>query len=124
MKRYTFEELKTLPPDHVFSKITKRMIHGGDGKNLLKHKVAWAEEWLKRRDDREPAATTINLPIYSAFNKLSNCQLKDWVENQKQQLKKLEITIQNRQLKMLEKDKVKLDNATGDFGQLVKLTYI
>ena len=83
------------------------MIHGGDGKNLLKHKVAWAEEWLKRRDDREPAAMRKNLlPIYAASNKLSNCQLKEWIENQKEQLKKLEIKIQNRQLKMLEKDKV------------------
>ena len=90
VKNYRFEDLKTLPSDHVFSKITGKMIFGGKNKKLLvTQKVAWAEEWLKRRDDKEPAAMRyLNLPIHLAFNKLSNCQLKEWIENQKQQLKK------------------------------------
>ena len=48
MKRYTFEDLETLPPDHVFSKITDKMMKC-DGNTKSQNKVRCAEEWLQRR---------------------------------------------------------------------------
>ena len=80
MKRYTFEDLETLPPDHVFSKITDKMMKC-DGNTKSQNKVRWAEEWLKRREDKMPSTIRIsqNISIQDAFNQLSNEQLNKWI---------------------------------------------
>ena len=80
MKRYTFEDLETLPPDHVFSKITDKMMKC-DGNTKSQNKVRWAEEWLKRREDKLPSTIRIsqNISIQDAFNQLSNEQLNEWI---------------------------------------------
>ena len=80
MKRYTYEELKTLPPDHVFSKITNKMMKCV-GNTRSQNKVKWAEEWLKRREDKMPSTRRISqsISIQDAFNQLSNEQLNKWI---------------------------------------------
>ena len=86
---YKFENLKTLPPDHVFSDTINKMIEG-TGPTKCQNKVDWAELWLKRRNDRITKVKKVNqsISIRDAFNKLSNEDLKKWIKIYKNKVDK------------------------------------
>ena len=86
---YKFEDLRTLPPDHVFCDTINKMIEG-TGPTKCQNKVDWAEEWLKRRNDRITTVKKVNqsISIRDAFNKLSNGDLKKWIEIYKNKVDK------------------------------------
>ena len=73
---YTFENLKSLESEHIFSKNLNDVVR--EKSDMIK----WTEEWMKYRKDKEkkkkPKLKKID--IQSAFNLLSNDQLKSWVQ--------------------------------------------
>ena len=75
--QYTFENLKTLHPEHIFSEDLNYVVRE---KSEI---IQWAEEWIKYRSFD---ATLFkrrklkNLNIKSAFNLLTNDQLKSWIQ--------------------------------------------
>ena len=84
-----FERLKSLSPCHVFSKddlndvlkIQSNQTNGSQSKRKCKESVKWASEWLKRRSDKpDHPSFKKEFTLIDALNKLSNSQLKMWIE--------------------------------------------
>lgn len=77
---YSFDKLKALPPNHVFSQKINKLMPSGH----LALKADWAEEWLKYREDRPSLNVAIkhdlNLTPEFTFNNFSNKQLRRWIK--------------------------------------------
>ena len=77
---YSFEKLRTLPPNHVFSQKINQLKPLGN----LALKAVWAEEWVKYREDIPSLNVAIkhdiNLTLEFTFNNFSNKQLRRWIK--------------------------------------------
>ena len=77
---YSFDQLKNLPPDHVFSPKINKLFPMGN----FALKADWAEEWLKYREDKRslnvPIKQDINMTLEFVFNNYSNKQTRKWIK--------------------------------------------
>ena len=87
-----YERLMILSPDHEFTKEDLNAILKKPSKDLsveerkikTSESVKWAKEWLKTRQDKPQYADyAVNMPLVDAFNKLSNLQLKMWIQHRR-----------------------------------------
>ena len=86
------KRLMNLSPDHEFTKEDLNDILKKPSKDLsveerklkTSESVKWAKEWLKTRQDKPQYADyAVNMPLVDAFNKLSNLQLKMWIQHRR-----------------------------------------
>ena len=88
---YTFEKLKTLPADHVF---TDNLYLAFSGSRAYKFRewCRWAREWMKKPNNKPDSKLSPRKPgvnLKEALNLLSSKQLEVWVKTKEAKLKEI-----------------------------------
>ena len=84
------ERMKLLNPDHIFEKQDFPEAfwnRNRSRKGKIRLRIQWAEAWLEIRNNKKPYSKfNDRMCILDAFNKLSNSQLKHWIEKERKKL--------------------------------------